>query len=45
MLAAHHAGRQDHGKRLWALTILFTVVARRQPPPSPAPTLSLDGYA
>ena len=45
MLAAHHAGRQDHGKRLWALTILFTVAARRQPPPSPAPTLSLDEYA
>ena len=33
MLRAHLAGREDHGKRLWALLILFTVAARR--PPSP----------
>jgi asparagine synthase (glutamine-hydrolysing) len=31
MLAAHMSGRQDHGKRLWALLILFTVAARRLP--------------
>jgi asparagine synthase (glutamine-hydrolysing) len=43
MLAAHMSGRQDHGKRLWALTILFTVAARRQI--APPPVASLAGYA
>ena len=43
MLASHMSGRQDHGKRLWALTILFTVAARRHPAPCPVP--SLAGYA
>jgi asparagine synthase (glutamine-hydrolysing) len=45
MLAAHMSGRRDHGKRLWALTILFAVAARRQPQPQPAPAPSLAGYA
>jgi len=32
MLAAHMSGREDHGKRLWALTILFTVAGRQRAP-------------
>jgi asparagine synthase (glutamine-hydrolysing) len=36
MLAAHMSGRQDHGKRLWALTILFTVAAHGRNKSRPA---------
>ena len=34
LLAAHMSGRQDHGKRLWALFILFTVSKRAVAAPS-----------
>jgi asparagine synthase (glutamine-hydrolysing) len=36
MLSAHMTGRREHGKRLWALFILFTVAAR-QTRRAPAP--------
>jgi asparagine synthase (glutamine-hydrolysing) len=31
LLGAHDSARRDHGKRLWALYILFTVAARKRP--------------
>jgi asparagine synthase (glutamine-hydrolysing) len=30
LLGAHKAGRRDHGKKLWALTILFLVAERQR---------------
>jgi len=35
LLDEHLAGRHDHGKKLWALYILFAVAARRPMRPSP----------
>ena len=35
LLDEHLAGKQDHGKKLWALYILFTVAARRPTHASP----------
>ena len=32
LLDAHLAGRHDHGKKLWALYILYAVAARRTAP-------------
>ena len=29
LLGAHMTGRREHGKRLWALFILYTVAARQ----------------
>jgi asparagine synthase (glutamine-hydrolysing) len=43
MLAAHLSGRQDNGKRLWALLILFTVAEHR--PTRSRATHSLAGFA
>jgi asparagine synthase (glutamine-hydrolysing) len=34
LLAEHAAGRADHGKKLWALYILYAVAGRRRPPPT-----------
>ncbi len=45
MLAAHLSGRRDHGKRLWALTVLFSVAARGKPRSHATPVPSLAGYA
>src|SRR5215467_292925 len=36
LLDEHLAGRHDHGKKLWALYILFAVAERRPTPHSPA---------
>jgi asparagine synthase (glutamine-hydrolysing) len=41
LLAAHAAGRTDHGKKLWALYILFSVAGRRRQPPSMASAATL----
>jgi asparagine synthase (glutamine-hydrolysing) len=35
LLSEHLAGRHDHGKKLWALYVLFAVAARRPVRPSP----------
>jgi asparagine synthase (glutamine-hydrolysing) len=35
LLEQHLAGRDDHGKKLWALYILFAVAARRRARPAP----------
>jgi hypothetical protein len=32
LLAEHQAGRHDHGKKLWALYILFAVAGRHRAP-------------
>ena len=32
LLAEHLSGRHDHGKRLWAIFVLFTVASRRHAP-------------
>ena len=42
LLAEHMAGTRDHGKRLWALHMLFTVAGRR---PAPAPARVPEGMA
>jgi Asparagine synthase len=36
LLVEHLAGRRDHGKKLWALYILFMVAGRRPPVPAEA---------
>lgn len=36
MLAAHLSGRQDFGKKLWSLYVLFAVAARGRRPAIPA---------
>jgi hypothetical protein len=33
LLAEHASGRADHGKKLWALYILFSVAGRPRTPP------------
>jgi hypothetical protein len=30
LLAEHRAGRADHGKKLWALFVLYSVAGRRR---------------
>ena len=35
LLRQHMSGAQDHGKRLWALHILFTVAGRQSAPAAP----------
>jgi len=34
LLDEHLSGRRDHGKKLWALCVLFAVAGRRAAPPS-----------
>ena len=41
LLAEHLSGRADHGKKLWALYVLFAVAGRRRERPSIAPTAAL----
>jgi asparagine synthase (glutamine-hydrolysing) len=49
LLTEHASGRIDHGKKLWALYILFCVAARRRMPrlalpvPADIPTLAASG--
>jgi asparagine synthase (glutamine-hydrolysing) len=41
LLAEHASGRVDHGKKLWALYILFSVAGRPRNPPSPTHAAAL----
>ena len=47
LLAQHVAGKHDHGKKLWALFILFSVAAQRIPPAFAAgrPDFAANGRA
>jgi asparagine synthase (glutamine-hydrolysing) len=40
LLREHRAGRQDHGKKLWALYVLFRVASRRCAPPVAEPHMA-----
>jgi asparagine synthase (glutamine-hydrolysing) len=37
LLCEHRAGRRDHGKKLWALYVLFRVALLRHAPPAATP--------
>ena len=41
LLDEHLSGRRDHGKKLWALFVLFAVAGRRAAPLSAAPVPSV----
>jgi asparagine synthase (glutamine-hydrolysing) len=41
LLAEHASGRADHGKKLWALYILFSVAGRPRTPPTLGDTAAL----
>jgi asparagine synthase (glutamine-hydrolysing) len=45
LLAEHASGRFDHGKKLWAIYVLFAVAARQRTSPAlaPARTVALTG--
>jgi asparagine synthase (glutamine-hydrolysing) len=43
LLAAHASGRADHGKKLWALYILFSVAGRRRAPAALGHATALAG--